>query len=481
MPLISDSSKHSIAYQTFLGLKEAGINYCVWKSIDRFDEGARGATDFDLLVSSACQDKLFCYLKEHHWLEVKAEKWRTFPEVYDFLLYDETLKEFLHFHIHFQLVMGDRRLKNLTLPLADLYLERKIEVEGIFTCMPELEFAVFILRIAVKVDSLDYWLLRLKGGERAVFEGFKKEYEQLVARVDGDRLTNLLGIAELTFVPSAFVTEAYKDFSFLNLDRCKTTREKLIKYRRYQGWQRWYMATARFFQRRLCGIGKSLPKEGKMFTVCGCDGSGKTTIIKALGEKLSGHLKIKHYYLGGSPGSKGFCRFLFRLIAFPVYALLWRLIDLIQGENKSIALKKYFYGIEEYLIAREKYSRYQKALHAKKTGALVIFERFPIFPGVGDGIVEDQNAPFYKKLEKLYSSVGDPGTVFCLPVDAQKAVTRKPDHDIKVVQQKAERFNSFFKAKTMDPQFIVLEDELEVDRKISTIISHIMQEVHSDH
>ena len=141
--LISEKSivsveKSSVAYQSLVGLSKTGIRYCLWKSFDRFDEGIKGDTDFDILMDKKESQLVFDYLRQNGWFEVQAEPWRQFPDVYDFLQYDPKCKKFIHFHVHFKLVMGERLVKSLSLPLESIYLETSLETNEIFHAMPEI-------------------------------------------------------------------------------------------------------------------------------------------------------------------------------------------------------------------------------------------------------------------------------------------------------------------------------------------------------
>jgi hypothetical protein len=54
--------ENSPAYQALIGLGALGVRYCLWKSIDRFEEGIEGKTDFDILVDKAGEEVTLNFL-----------------------------------------------------------------------------------------------------------------------------------------------------------------------------------------------------------------------------------------------------------------------------------------------------------------------------------------------------------------------------------------------------------------------------------
>jgi hypothetical protein len=64
---LSSPEMESLAYQTLVGLPEAGIRYCLWKSFDRLEQGIKGGTDFDILMNKDQNHLVFKRFAGNGW------------------------------------------------------------------------------------------------------------------------------------------------------------------------------------------------------------------------------------------------------------------------------------------------------------------------------------------------------------------------------------------------------------------------------
>ena len=480
MKELAQSVKHSKPLLSLLELKRQSVSFCIWKSIDRFEEGAQGKTDFDLLIAASNIEQAFKILRDIGWIELRAEPWRFYPEVYDFLLFDSEQDCFHHFHIHAALIMGEGKLKSLHLPLEALYLSRTLELGGVPYVTPELEFVVLLIRMAVKRRRFDFLSRFLPKVIPASDKRLLAELEMLKERCSRSSLIQILSERELAFISKEDVLLAFDQTDSFNSETRGRIRQSISGFFRFSSSAGTLLLAKRNIQRRFFGIGKTLTQTGKSFAFCGADGSGKSTALKAVRKRLSPYLRVSSIYLGGSRSSKGLARWCYRLIVFPPFAVLRRLLELVGGRQGSERLRRLFYGYQEFLVTSEKARRFRFSQSCLKTGRLVLFDRFPLFPGAGDRGPIKSEALWLESQRKVFESFDYPDRLFCFRVEAQTAILRKPEHSSEVVTEKVKEFNSFFDRQSTDRRFVMVDAELPLEIKVIQILAEIMEALRSD-
>jgi len=478
---ISSEGRASLAYQTLVGLGKADIKNCLWKSFDRFEEGIKGETDFDILMEKEQKQAVFNYLTQNGWFEVLSEPWRRFPDVYDFLQYDSQYKKFIHLHVHFRLVMGEKNIKSLSLPLESLYLETAVEVEGISHAMPELELYVFILRLSLKIGWRDYARIIRRWDRRMIYRDLMPEFQHIRQRCDRTRLETLLEHPSLSFIDRNLVLETYEDIYSLNYNRRRLIKKHIAPYRRYRKVTRFFVYLHRCALKRSFGQGKIFPKRGKTFAFCGPDGSGKTTLVDSIEKRLFKHLKVARYYMGGNKSSKGVPRWFFYMLFWAPYLLIRKVFKIIQYQPAVKRMEQLFFSYENYLIAIEKYRRYRRGKIESERGAMVLYERFPLFKGLGgDGGSVSGSAYFEKNERKCYDQINPPDIIFVLQVDSDEAIRRKPDHQPNVIRNKTSAFEDFIRKNRNNPNVVILDGNSSMDLVLETTLDHINMELRRD-
>jgi len=478
---ISSMARRSIAYRVFFDWSIKGYRYCIWKSIDRFEEGTLGKTDFDVLVDVKEKDQIFDWLTENGWIRLVAESWRTFPSVYDFVSYDEECRAFIHIHLHFKLVMGESRVKSLILPFEDMYLSSAQTVDGVTYAKPELELIVFLLRLSLKSTPTDYVMVLFSCNSSAMYRNHRAEWDYIVSRSRIKEVERLLSYRELSFIDNHIVLEAFYDLETFTWRRRRRIRQVIKPMRKYTVLSRLRVKQQKKLQQLFYGAGKVLPGQGVSFAFCGADGSGKTSVAREVTKRLSAHFKVNTVYLGGSPQSKGWPRLLFRTFVFPPFALLRRLTFLLQGQAAETRIKNWFYGLEETMIANEKIKRYRFALTSLAAGEVVIFDRFPLFPGFGDGGLNSsfellRNGCVVKNV--LFNM---PNKTFVLDVSLQVAIERKPDHEQNILKEKTAAYSDFVNSGVPGDVVLKINADEPFDLVVDTIMKHVSKELASDH
>lgn len=481
MPLsLSKLAKGSLAYSTLIDLNNAGIRYCIWKSIDRFEDGTKGLTDFDILFDPEQQQLVFEKLLSNKWIQLTAEPWRSFPQVYDFVCYDSRNLRFIHFHLHFKLITGEKLLKSISLPLVNLYLSTTVYVDGIPHSLHELEFVVFIIRMCVKIKWKDYARAVKWRDKKKIFDDFESEYVYIRKHFRRTSVEDLLNSPGLSFLDRRIILDAYDDLYSLDFFRRNAICRSLKAFRRYRHISRYCQYFYRSYQKRKFGVGKALPKTGKCFAFCGPDGSGKTTLTNMVENALSEHFKVARFYMGGNPYSCDFIRRSYNLlIRFP-YKVLHKLFRLFQFAKAVRRIESTYLGYNSYLMAREKLNRYHYGKAFMEQGALVIFERFPLFQGVGDGPSTDDMAPLLRRQQGIYRRIPLPDVIFVIRIVAEESIRRKPDHSADEIRSKVKEFGIYIDNHKNDPKVVVLDGVAPLESNIDIVLKRIVKELYHD-
>ena len=474
---VSSEVRESLAYQTLAGLQEAGIKYCLWKSFDRLEDGIRGDTDFDILMDLEQKPAVFKYLADQGWIKMLAEPWRTFPEVFDFFHYDARFGKYLHMHVHFKLVMGEKMVKSLSLPLESLYLETAVESKGLFHAMPELELCVFVMRLSLKIKWNDYARILRRGSKQMIYRDLAPEFFHIHKRCDRTRLEKLLEHPALSFIDRNLILETFDDLYSLNYGRRMQVKKHIAPYRRYGTVERFFVNQYRCWKKKSFGLGTVFPNKGISFAFCGPDGSGKTTIVDSIEKRLTQHFKVARYYMGGNQTSRDFPRKLFVAIFYMPYLFIRKFFKMINFQPGVRRMEQLNFGTEYYMIAGEKNRRYQNAMNEIKRGSIILFERFPLFPGAGDGSSVGERAYFEKYERKHFGQIKAPDLIFVLQVDAETAVKRKPDHHPDVIREKTSLFEEFIQRNKNNSKVMVLDANSPTDQILETALDRINKEL----
>ncbi|MCP4408669.1 MAG: hypothetical protein GY807_13060 [Gammaproteobacteria bacterium] len=460
----------TLPYKTFEAIHSAGINYCIWKSMDRFAEGVRGETDFDVLVAEISRDEVFNVLGRLGWIRLLAESWRRFPDIHDFVRYDPQYKRFLHFHLHFRLISGEMRIKNLEIPLRSLYLENMQHDGPIYWAMPELQLIVLCLRIADKTRGLDAvkGLIPLGPGLKT----FKDEFIELRDVCNDPQLQTLLRQEQLAVAASETVERFFQDYSSYTRDARKSVRRSLKAWVRYRGFAYLRVYLERLIMRRIEGMGKRQYGQGITVAIVGGDGSGKSTLAREVRKRLSQHMQVEHIYLGGSPDSRGAARTVLRFTLFPLVTVLWRILS-VGSHDLAHRVQRFYYSLEERLIVAEKIPRYRRGQGLRAGGGIVLYERFPLFPGYGDRGDDLGMEKLENYLEQKYRLFETPDLMVCLDVQPETAAARKPDHPETMVRDKATVFSAYFSSRSVQPDTLLLNAEESVDKLSGKVCERI--------
>lgn len=379
-------------------LEQENIRYCHWKSNEHVDAAVEGKTDLDILVDKAKQEKLEGVLPEIGFKYFEAIPCRRYRDIEDYLAIDQETGTLVHFHLHYQLELGEKQLKGYHLPWEKLILSSRIydREHQIYIAEPNIEIILLIVRAALKVRNRD----RLKSlfGYDCFKGDFIREFNWLKERID---LTKVQQLSEKLLGEKATELVLNSISSDANLKQIlspnNAIRSALKKYRYYNPvvatvlrWNREskdiaHKILTRVFHAPIVTRRTSV-KGGTIVAVLGADGSGKSTVISEISQSLSKKLDVLPMYLGSGDGKASMLR----------QPLIWMaqgakakrsakssdVDDSSTPENlKSTKKKSLISRLHKLLwaiiLTYEKQNKLKQAHLAKERGMIVICDRYP--------------------------------------------------------------------------------------------------------
>jgi hypothetical protein len=431
-------------------LAGSAVRFCLWKSNLHLEAALSGETDLDLLVERAGADRFREIVARHGLLLLAPAPGAAYPAMEHHLGMDRASGRLFHLHVHFQLVLGERYVKNYRLPLENEFLASTRTLCGVAIPSAELDLTVLCLRALLKYRIRD--LVKDVFGIRS--PGIPVETQKEIAWLRGDAdlpaITDRLPGAHAR-VPTEVVTRfldvvARRPRHGLELFRL---RARLRRTLRRQQRRRRLAATAgyvtsvlrrreRFVRRRY--EPRMTPASGGLtVAIIGADGSGKTSVTTAIQRWLDWKLAARVFYMGSKEPST--CS-RWSYVAFRA----------LRRAGFSAGLRDTALACHHLSIGRDRARRHQRALQDANRGCIVLFDRFPaecISPNpdhrVLDGpqiaaVLGRRLGPLTRRLanaeERMYCRYDPPDVLIVLIADADVGATRKPDHDLTTIARK---------------------------------------------
>ncbi len=289
------------------------VSYCYWKSSRRLHPVFAGEGDIDLLVARKDQHRVQVILAERDFKLFPSVADRDHPATLSFLGYDERGGQLIHVHLHLQLIIGERLLKNYRIPWEEMLLTRAIlhPTLPIRILDPTSEAVLLVVRACLELRRLDPMTLCVW---QATTRKFALDRAELAALVDRTTLRDLA--AELLSDDLAdLVAEAFYDEQPLEtqIRLRRRIRNHCAAYRSYNAVE----ARMRSAWRALLWVAGSLNKRvlhaprpwnrrapggGCMVAMLGVDGSGKSTSVATMRAWLGSKVDVVPIYFGTGDG-----------------------------------------------------------------------------------------------------------------------------------------------------------------------------------
>jgi len=460
-------------------LNQDGVRYCQWKSNSHLDAGLAGKTDLDLLVHPGDQAAFEAALAHCDFKTMLSPPSKRFPGFEDYLGFDAATGRFVHVHLHYSLIMGRKYIKDLHLPLEALYFANLTRKLGVNIPCAELELIMLIMRAHLKTDYLSVLKHAIKGAMGAKYTAFppdiENELSNLISTSDMDRVVKLLGESGLPLefawcrkFMDRFMSGKLKWFHILSGHY--HVRRLLRPYRRNTGFGvqveyfRHFLLNTNIGYRLAPSQKKTLPRGGRVFSVIGADGSGKSTLIADLKKWLSWKLVTKQYYYGIP---KDAARSIADWLMFGFSKLRLRGLERLTANLLMLH------------VARERREVSRESRIDVDAGRVVITDRFPLpdfkdMPQPMDNPRIDPTATLFGKNlraaeEACYADLRFPDLAIVLQVDIEELRRRKTDLPRALHEMKATAVNGIRSRDglvTIDANRPYAEVLLEVKRLI---------------
>ena len=391
----------------------AGVVYCYWRSLARLGRALRGQSDLDLLVARESRQLTETILLGSGFKRFPAIASRQIPGVESYLGHDERGGRLVHVHLHHRLVLGEALLKQFHPPWEKALLARRERHAGAGVPVFDAESEAVLLaaRMACEMSWADP-----VGGWRHAKQRAKFEADRagLAERVDATRLRlraeELLG-AGSGDLAVAFITRP--EWSAGHDALLRHARRALAPYRsgsmvEIAATRLWRVAAAAFgrLNRRVLlqprPWARRCPGGGLVVAVMGVDGSGKSTLVRALHEWLGSEVDVLPVYFGTGDGRPS-------LLLRPFKALVPLATRLLRRKPRgsshgavSATAPGFAYSVLltvwASVLAVEKRAKLRAARRAADRGMVVLGDRFP-----QDEIASYNDGPLLPRL------VGVPG------------------------------------------------------------------------
>lgn len=437
----------------FLCWNKHGISYCHWKSTLHLDSTMQGHTDIDVLV-----DRRQGALAEELAVKVGFRRFdtdplRSYPGVLDYVGLDDETGRWVHIHLHYQLVLGDRWVKATWLPIEEWVLQRAIFDESYrsYVIHPYDELYVFCARMALKHRrpfDLPYVKRELEHIRSRIRVSATQSYsyplalEPLNALVEyaltehpSEQVLNGLArkAAKAMRVLSRYAPAQFTGFSFIR---------ELYRY--------WIEFRRRVLKNFSMGRRK-LPTGGVIVAFVGIDGSGKTSAVRRAKDFFAQQMNVTQVFLGNGRSGASW----YRKLAFAIVGTRARFRGHkeARGDDFERHSKKdvvWYYSLWVLLSVYDKMRNLQRAIKARANGGLVLSDRWPQshVKGTLDGPrLAGRNgltglAGYVAKKEKQFIDLSEmlhPDLVICLRVTPSVACSRKPgEFDLKEAEKNAQ-------------------------------------------
>jgi len=436
----------------FEHLNSHEIRYCHWKSNSHLDHALNGKTDLDILIWTDDRKQFEQVCKNLAFKNILSPPEKQFPGLDDYLGFDHETGRLIHLHVHYRLILGQKYIKNHHLPIESIVFQNLGSKDGVAIPCPEMELILLIIRAHLKLDAvslLKHAIRDLQGRHYTPFPSdIEAEMTALITAYDPDKFEDIFSQCNLP-IPITSFTSFIRKISEKGYTCADAIRKKrliassLKKFRRQKGISLFLRyAYLSFLNSRGLRIfinqqKKRLVGDGKIFSLVGADGAGKSSLVIDLERWLSWKLSVKRYYYG-----------------IPKNNFI-NLVDYVIRAARKFNLDVFATFVENclwVLVARLRYKVFLSSQKEKSRGTVILTDRFPLkefrnmeTPMDGPRLRKRSTiiGRSFAQLESCYyDKINSPDRVFVLQVGADELRSRKTDLDISAHETKAAAVNA---------------------------------------
>jgi thymidylate kinase len=446
----------------------ARLRYCAWKSNVRLRQALAGATDLDLLVDPVHVRSFRQIVARHQLKRMVAPPEASYPGMEHFLGFDRRSGRLFHLHVHYQMVLGERYVKNHRFPMEEEFLDSRRWLSGVPVPAASLELSILVVRALLKYRGRDVikdiFNIRSPGLPDEVY----KEIRWLLDQTSREEIRRVLmrtrsemPVDVICRFLDIMVRERRPGYALWRLrGSLRKSVRGLRRHNRLRARIEYLMAA---WQQR-SHLRRTVPQMRRMspgsggssVAIVGADGAGKSTIAYELSKWLSWKLETRVYYMGSKQASRTSRLFylLFRaqrrghrMIEGRLGDVSWILRLLAASRDATLAL-------HHVSVGWDRARRYRAALRAEARGTIVIFDRFPLESLTSDPSARLLDGPHISLTlpaargritkvlrtieEGLYQRFQLPAHLIVLQVSPSVSAKRKTDHPVELLAAKCE-------------------------------------------
>ena len=438
-------------------LQREAVVYCHWKSNEAIDRSASGENDLDLLISRRDAGRFAAVALEAGFKPTELPASRRLPGIADWFALDPGCERPVHLHAHYQLIVGDDMTKDVHLPFEEAYLQSCTR-SGLFLLPdPSYELVLFVVRMALKHFPLDARLMA--HGRLAKSE--QRELVWLTERADSERCRAIVGEhlpALGVDLYDAILAALQSPPSTIGAARLGAAlRRRLASHARHGLAHDSVLKVSRRFRHAF--IRKVLRRRvrkrpiagGRLVAIVGSDGSGKSSAVTYVCNRLGRDLDVRRFHLG-----KPRRTFLSRALRNAMRA--GRLVGLFEStrtpaivdDSTDMTYPGLAWLLWHTLNGRDRRQTYRDARRFATEGGIAICDRFPLDTlRPTDGrrcdpeAVTGRLAQWLARREvRYYDEIRPPDVLVVLMVDAEVAVDRRHEQDDVFVRGRAKQVQS---------------------------------------
>ena len=382
------------------------------------EKAFKGKGDFDILLDKKDGQRFELFLLNLGFKRRISTFNNSFFGVDNFLFYDSNTEKLHHFHIHYDIIFGSKNGLNYYFKDSNIWFENSYlhEEFSIKIVNPEVEYVFLILRILVSSDNLKKVKRFIK---RENINKYTLKEGKLVTLINAEKLDFILNKYFLDFknIVSVFFTNKGKFSLIQEIYLERKTKKILARYLRVD------LTTNRAFNRvrqeskQVSSHG--LSANGRIISLIGVDGAGKTTLSKEIKNWLDYKLSARNIFLGQVKDS----RINWVLRKFSKVLKVFRLITM------SNYVKDYTHIIN----AKFRENGVIESNYLAQRGYFIITDRYPLkefwnMELIMDGPKLKEKSSLYNKERDIYNKIDDyPHLIIILKIPIEVSVDRKPE------------------------------------------------------
>lgn len=425
-------------------LKQNKVRFAHWKGNSHLLESLEGKTDIEILVQPDERHLFESVMKNLGYKRLQSQAWNSYPQVEDWIGFDNETGNLLHLHTHYALIVAIRYGRYLHLPWTDEFFDHLMidEQTGWPVPEPELEAVILLIRICAKAEGNAH-------KKQEVLSAKQQELFTLLRNVKAERLELICNKLQLkvpadiseriqTILQEAGLAEAKNLAEYFYNQLPASQRENTFSSSLKSAYYKYYLKTSRSYSRFAGPVKqkKTISNGGKVIALIGSDGSGKSTLSNDITKWLTFKIDTHYFYMGKMPFIRSYDKQLFSKADI-----------FVTGNKLSKILKKLIGDFYYVLMIKQKSDMLQIARKMSRQGSIIICDRFPQkdIMGINDGPkLQSLTNKWPSRIEmKLFNQITEAGAdvVFRLQVPPEVAHKRKPEHSYAVIKQKCDNIN----------------------------------------